>query len=125
MPLYRLTVPGAFGDVVRGKEGNVGADELFGDVQEAFVSYQPVHEGIVRQEVVAEALRTHGVMFFHQPVDVLNGFFSEVGINGIARNDESFFVVFLSQVGFEGRVHHLIHRHLQTIPVNTHPVSYQ
>ena len=46
MPEDFLAVLGRFGDVVGGPHGDVGSDELFGNIDQAVIADQTVHEGV-------------------------------------------------------------------------------
>ena len=52
MPAYCLPGQWSFGNIMRGKERNVGAKELLGNVEQPVITHQAMHKGIIDEHAV-------------------------------------------------------------------------
>ena len=102
MPLHRLALEGLFGDVVGAEKGDAGADEPGGDVEEAVVSGETVHERVVHQHLVMEPFRTDVRMSLAEPVDVVDALLCQIRVYGVADDYVALLVVLFSDIGFDG-----------------------
>ena len=99
MPLNGAARLRGLGDIVRGEERDVGADELLCDVEQAIVADQAVHKRIVHEHVMVILLGARVRMPFLQPLDVVDHFGGEIGVDGLPGDAIALFVVFFAEIG--------------------------
>lgn len=98
MPQNRLAGFRGFADIVGRKERDVRADEYFREVEQALVTDQPKPEGIVREELCIELLRSQFRVFFEQPVDMCGCLLRKIRIYCVAYDDDPVLLVLLSEL---------------------------
>ena len=88
---------GGFGNVVRGKKGQVRADEDFGEIEQTRVRNEPVPKRVADHQVVVEVLGSEFGVLGEEPIHVVASFLGEVPVDHFSGDDVAVVVVGLAK----------------------------